>query len=202
MDMLKPPPPGMESCVYAAAGEDRAYAVDVRPATADASWTLRVMGPVGARVRVAWDDLSSLPAEVRPVLVDPVTGKKVYMRTAQGYEFTAREGARELQIRLIDESAALAVSAPSARAVGGGAEITYTLSTSAQVEVTVLNIAGRVVDTVVGGALQTAGTQRVRWDGITTNGTRAPAGVYLVVVKAVADDGQQTQAIGTLMLGR
>ncbi len=202
MDMLKPPPPGMETCVYAAAGDDGGFAVDLRPAEAGTTWTLRVLGPAGERVRVAWPDVSSVPADVRPVLLDPATGNQVYMRTSQGYEFTARESGRELEVRLLDADACLAVSAPAARQAGVGAEISYTLSVDAEVDVAVLNIAGRVVDTVMSGAVQTAGAQRVTWDGMTAQGTRAPAGMYLVVVKARATSGQQAQAVGTMRLGR
>ncbi len=202
LDLLKPPPPGMDSGVYAAAGDDAAYAVDVRAAAAGTTWTVNVLGPVGERVRVEWRDMSSLPAQVRPVLIDPATGAEVYMRTAQSYEFTAGEGARELQVRLLDGGAGLAVSVPAAVPAGAGAQISYTLSADAQVEVAVLNIAGRVVDTVVSDAMQSAGVQRVLWDGMTARGPRAPAGTYLVVVRARADNGQQTQSVGTMRLGR
>ncbi len=202
MDLLKPPPPGMDTCVYAAAGEDEAFAVDVRAQAAGTTWTISVLGPAGETVRVAWPDMSALPTDTRPVLIDAATGAEVYMRTAQSYEFTAREGARELQVRLLEGEAGLAVSAPAAVAAGGGAEISYTLSADAQVEVAVLNIAGRLVDTVVSDAIQSAGAQRVVWDGMTARGTRAPSGTYLVVVTARADNGLQTQAVGTLRLGR
>jgi len=202
MDLLKPPPPGMDTCVYAAAGEDAAFAVDVRAAAAGATWRISVLGPAGEAVRVQWPDMSALPTDTRPVLVDAATGAEVYMRTAQSYEFTAREGARELQVRLVDGGAGLTVSAPAAVAAGAGAEISYTLSADAQVEVAVLNIAGRLVDTVVSDAMQSAGAQRVVWDGMTARGTRAPSGTYLVVVTARADNGLQTQAVGTLRLGR
>ncbi|MEA3400952.1 MAG: carboxypeptidase regulatory-like domain-containing protein [Armatimonadota bacterium] len=201
MDMLKPPPPGMGSCVYAAAGEG-SYAVDVRPEAAGTTWTVSVMAPAGEQVEVRWPDLSSLPADVRPVLVDPAAGNEVYMRTVQGYELAARADARELEIVLADDGGCVAVSAPSARAAGAGAEITYTLSAAASVQVRVLNIAGRVVDTVIDGSMQRAGVQRVVWDRSTSTGTRAPNGTYLVVVTAEGESGQKSQAMGTMRLGR
>jgi len=202
LDLLKPPPPGMDTIVYAAAGDDGALAADVRPAAAGTTWSLTVMAPAGQQVRVDWPDLSGVPNDVRPVLVDPASGAQVYMRTSQGYEFTAREGARALEVRLLGAEGVLSVSVPAARVAGGGAEISYTLSADAEVEVTVLNIAGRVIDTVLAGDVQTAGTQRLTWDGMSTQGTRAPSGVYVIVVKARADNGQQAQAIGTVRLAR
>ncbi len=202
LDMLKPPPVSMGGMVYAAAdGALGAQGVDVRSADA-AIWTLSVQGPAGEKVSVRWPDLSSVPDGLRPVLVDSATGRTIYMRTAQSYEFTAREGAREFEVRMSDAGGALAVTAPAARATGAGVEISYTLSADAQVEVRVLNIAGRVVDTVVAGEAQAAGMQRLTWDGVSARGTRAPNGTYLVVVCARGGDGQQTQAIGTVSLGR
>jgi len=203
MDMLKPPPPSIGSSVYAAAVADASYAVDVRPAdAADVRWTLRVQGPAGQPLAVRWPDLSDVPEGVRPVLVDAAANAQLYMRTSSCYEFTAGEGARDLEIRLIDQGAALAVSAASARAAGQGAAVSYTLSADAQVTVTVMNIAGRPVAAIADGEIQAAGTQRVVWDGMTGRGTKAPGGVYLVAVQARSDDGQQAQAITTLALGR
>ncbi len=203
MDMLKPPPVDMGRSVHAAVeGPEGPQSVAVRPMGEDTEWTLEVRGPEGEKVNVRWPDMTGVPRETRPVLVDPVGGQQVYMRTSQGYEFTAGEGVRRLQIKLLGEDGALAVSTPSAQAAGGGAEISYTLSTDATVDVAVMNIAGRVVGRVVEGALQTAGNQRVTWTGRTTRGTNAPAGMYLVVVRARTQDGQQTEAIGTVALGR
>ncbi len=202
LDMLKPPPVEMATMVYAASeGEMGPQAVDVR-SESNAAWTMNVEGPVDETVVVRWPDMSSVPPDVRPILIDTATDRKVYMRTAQSYEFSAREGPRELQITFAEAGGALAISAPAARTTGAGAEITYTLSADAQVNVQVLNIAGRVIDSVVNDDLQTAGAQRISWDGLSSRGTRAPSGTYLVVVSARAEDGQKTQAIGTLSLGR
>ncbi|MBD3293424.1 MAG: hypothetical protein GF393_10905, partial [Armatimonadia bacterium] len=203
LDMLKPPPVDLGAMVYAASkGQIGAQGVDVRADDDSTVWPMTVQGPAGQRIVVRWPDLTSVPGNVKPVLVDEAAGREIYMRTAQSYEFTAGEGSRELTIKLSGGDAALAVSTPAARSIGAGAEITYTLSADAEVEVRVLNIAGRVIDTVVTGDLQTAGAQRVTWDGVSARGTKAPGGTYLVVVRARAASGQQTQAIGTVALGR
>jgi hypothetical protein len=203
LDMLKPPPVDMAGMVYSASdGAIGAQAVDLRPVDGDTMWTMSVQGPAGEKVAVRWPDLSAVPDDVRPILVDASADREIYMRTAQSYEFTARQGSRELQIKLADGAGALAISVPAARETGVGAEISYTLSADAEVNVRVLNIAGRVIDTVVNGDVQAAGTQRVTWDGLSARGTRAPSGTYLVVVTAQAADGQQTQAVGTVSLGR
>ncbi len=203
MDLLKPPAVSMGQMVYAAVQSNAgAQAVDVRSTGDSSRWTVSANGPTGQKVCVRWPDLSSVPNEVRPVLVDTAADREIYMRTVQSYEFTARDDARELQIRLSDGDGALTVTAPAARPVGAGVEISYTLSADAQVQVNVLNIAGRVVQTLADGDVQTAGMQRLSWDGTSARGTRVPNGTYLVVVGARSTDGQQTRAISTVSLGR
>jgi len=152
---------------------------------------------------VRWPDMSSVPAQVRPILRDQATGRQVYMRTVQGYEFSLREGRRVLEISLGGTAEEpVTVSGLATSAVGDGTEISYTLSSDAEVQVSVLNIGGRLVRTVLDGAVQPAGAQRVVWNGISKSGTKAPNGLYLVRVSARADDGQKAQAIASLMLRR
>jgi flagellar hook assembly protein FlgD len=95
----------------------------------------------------------------------------------------------------------MVVSGLATSAAGNGTEISYTLSSDAEVEVTVLNIAGRLVRTLVNSAAQPAGAQRVVWNGASNAGVRAPSGMYLIVVRARAEDGQEAQAIGPLTVG-
>ena len=210
VDMPKPPPPASGPNIYAAVthndwGRDSgAYSVDVRPSSAaKTSWTLSVKATdVQGKVSVRWPDMSSLPAGVRPVLHDPVTGRRVYMRTSQGYEFTLREGTRNLEIELTRGAGVLAVAGVTTSQVGEAATISYTLSASAEVDVEVRNISGRVVSRVVSGAPQTAGRQQVVWNGRNNNGVLAPNGVYLIVVNARTEDGREARAVGTLSVRR
>jgi len=146
--------------------------------------------------------MSGVPADARPVLSDPAAGRQIYMRTVQGYEFSPREGTRILEVSLGgDAQPAVVVSGLATSAAGNGIEISYTLSSDAEVEVTVLNIAGRLVRTLLSSAAQPAGAQRVVWNGANNAGNRAPSGMYLVVVKARAENGQEAQAIGPLVVG-
>lgn len=210
LDLPKPPPPANEPGIYAAVmhgdwGSDSgAYAVDVRSAAVGkTSWTVSVQAVgVSGKVTVRWPDLSGLPANLRPVLRDPASGKQVYMRTSQSYEFTAREGTRNLEIEVAPGAGTLTVAGVTTSSVGEAATITYTLSASAQVDVEIVNIAGRVISSVVTGAAQTAGRQQVVWNGRTRNGSLAPNGVYLVVVRARDEDGREAKAVGTLAVRR
>ena len=112
-------------------------------------------------------DVSEVPAELRPVLVDPQTGKRLYMRTTTGYVIPANsEGVhRLLQIEMAGaEASTLVVSAAAAQAASGAVAVTYTLSRDASVQVVVLNIAGRPVRTLLQDALRPAGSSRVVWN--------------------------------------
>jgi hypothetical protein len=84
----------------------------------------------------------------------------------------------------------------------GGAEVAFSLSTSADVTITVLNIAGRPVATVCRDREATEGLQRVIWSGQTAQGTRAPSGMYLVRITARDPDGAQASGLCTLRLER
>jgi hypothetical protein len=81
-----------------------------------------------------------------------------------------------------------------------GAEIAYTLSSPATVTVTVRNLAGRPVATVIRDQAAAAGLQRALWSGCAENGLRVPAGAYVVEVAACSADGGQTRALTTLRL--
>jgi hypothetical protein len=99
-------------------------------------------------------------------------------------------------------SAALALSGAAAQATPRGAEVVFTLSSPAAVTVEVLNLAGRPVALVAREAATEAGLQRLAWSGQTAQGTAAPAGQYLVRVRARNADGQEAGALATLQLGR
>ena len=83
----------------------------------------------------------------------------------------------------------------------GGAEVTYTLSAPAAVEATVLNMAGRPVKRLTVGQVE-AGRQRLLWSGRSDAGLAAPAGTYLVRLRARDAEGGQTQALVPVTLRR
>ncbi|MBC7287913.1 MAG: carboxypeptidase regulatory-like domain-containing protein, partial [Armatimonadetes bacterium] len=207
LDELKPPAPDLAPNVYAcsinsASGQN--YAVDIRRDAAGQVFRILVHCNVpSASVAVRWPDLSAMPQSVRPVLVDPACNKRLYMRTATGYEFTAR-GDRVLEIHLEGSSSSpLAVSGVRSAATGEGrVQIAFSLSKQADVEVQIMNIAGRVVRFLAAGQALPAGRQSITWDGRDLRGAKVPAGQYLVVVKATAPDGEQAQAVGQLQLSR
>lgn len=168
-------------------------------------WQARVTcGQPGSQVKLSWPDLSQLPRDCRPILRDAVSGKSVYMRTTGSYSFsmgpqaTTRDFTVEISSKVGD---LLAISSLAAGATGDGAQISYSLSAAAEVEVTVVNIAGRPVRRL-GSTVSEAGLNSALWNGRNDNGLRVPAGVYLVRVSARTEDGQIANAVQGLSLRR
>lgn len=206
-DQPKPPLPAMGQYVYTTidnhdwANYGGNYAVDVRPSGVKSVWNLNIStNMVGQKVRLAWGDMSSLPRDVRPMLVDLDSGKQVYMRTTSAYVFTAKDASRRLQI-IADPSGAgaLLISPLAASSTAAGTAISYTLSQAATVEITVSNIAGRAVRLVSSGQVQPAGQNVVLWDGRDRNGVQVPDGRYLISITGKTDTGQQARTIMPLV---
>ncbi|MBM3474356.1 MAG: hypothetical protein FJX75_13920 [Armatimonadetes bacterium] len=94
------------------------------------------------------------------------------------------------------------VSALAAVPTAGGAQITFTLSAPATVEVRVLNIAGRLIKTIAPGQQCGAGLTTLSWSGLSDTGLHVPAGRYLVEVRARSAKGSASRAIAAVGLAR
>jgi len=189
------------------AGSEADYVTDVRSEDAAGEvWRLSVDSTVpDSPVSLTWPDISQVPAELRPVLVDPQTGKRLYMRTTTGYVIPADSDGvhRLLRIEMADaEASALVVSATASQATSGAVAVTYTLSRDASVQVVVMNIAGRPVRTLVQDALRPAGSSQIVWNLASDRGTRVPNGTYLIRIQARAEDGQAVSTIRPLRVDR
>lgn len=71
-------------------------------------------------------------------------------------------------------------------------QIVYHLKTSAQVELTIHNVRGQVIRTLV-SAFQTPGTKSVQWDGLNEAGLEMPSGVYFM--RLTAGDVQRSRKL-------
>ncbi|HUF08606.1 MAG TPA: metallophosphoesterase [Rhodothermales bacterium] len=74
---------------------------------------------------------------------------------------------------------ALEVSAPYPNPTSGGTSIRFTLPTQTHVAITVYDVAGRLVRTVLSSTLP-PGAHVVDWDGATDSGKPAPPGLHLI----------------------
>jgi hypothetical protein len=184
-----------------------AYLTDVRDKDPRGqTWEVHVRSTLPDQtVRLSWPDLSGLPAEVRPWMVDPATGKRTYLRTTQCMDLPAAESGVDKTLYLEmtgPEASSLTVSALAAQALSGSVRLSYALSRSAAVSVRILNIAGRPVRQVIAGVDQDAGTHSAAWNLAGDSGARVPAGLYLCEVVARADDGQSVRAVRAVRVVR
>lgn len=208
-DIITPPRPDVDLDLYftAADGPGARRATDFVTSLASRDeWQMRVACSIpGATVRLSWPDLSRLPNDCRPVLTDQATGRSVYLRTSTGYSYEVGEAAVERSFTLKLSSAdagTLAIAAMNVSAAGGHAQVSYTLSEDAAIDLEILNIAGVTVRRVLAGKAQDAGPQQVVWDARNTAGASVPAGTYLVRLCARAADGQQVSVVRAVQIGR
>ena len=148
-------------------------------------------------VKLSLPDLSQVPRDKSIVLVDVASGKRLHARTLSTYSYNSgKGGVREFRLEIgTAAGGGLAVTMTPASAKGGGVAIVYTLSKPASVDVSVLNLAGRVVRLVSTGTPGTTGVNSAAWDLRNQSGSRVPAGRYWVRVLAAGDDGQQVNAV-------
>jgi hypothetical protein len=206
--IVSPPRPDVDLDLYfmRPTADGARMATDFVAPESAREWEVRVACAVPeATVRLSWPDLSELPEDVRPMLVDNQTGRTIYLRTSTGYTYEAGDEPteRSFTLRIADDGdGALAINTLSAGAADGRAQIVYSLSQDAAVDLEVLNIAGVTVRRILAGRAQQAGPQQVTWDGRNASGTHAPAGRYLIRVTARSADGQQVSGIRSLHLQR
>lgn len=96
-------------------------------------------------------------------------------------------------------SGALPTVAAVAAAAEAGSQITITLSATADVEVTIANLAGRTVAVLPARRLP-GGISTLLWNGRSAAGTKVPAGRYLARVVARGPGGVQAQACAAVQV--
>ncbi len=203
--MHNPPAAGPQVDVYFVDDAGDRLAVVVRENRPVHTWHFEAATDIaGARVEVQMPDLSEVPNNKSVYLTDEAAGKRMYARTLTTYSYESGEsGTRRFTLEVADRSeTGLMITTASAQAAGGAVTVSYTLSADAQVNVEVLNIAGRKVATLASGESAPAGLSTCGWNGRSSSGTVVPSGRYLVRVKAQADDGQQVQALVPVQLER
>jgi len=92
------------------------------------------------------------------------------------------------------------VTSLAAVPTNAGVQMTFSLSSSANVCATVLNVAGRPIATIVADQPLNAGLQTLLWDRRAQTGLPVPSGLYLVRVTARNADGSTCSALATLAL--
>lgn len=185
------------------------YVKDVRGALGlGQEWDVTVeCAQADADVTLSWPELNAtVPAGVTLILQDLDAGRDVWMRTVGSYTYRSAGEADTRRFRIIARptgqgSLALAnVTALQAR--DGTVQLTYTVSSPAQVTAEVLNISGRTIRRLSATSATPGEIETVAWDGRNAHGARAPAGRYLVRLTARGEDGQVAQAVRAFQVGR
>lgn len=119
---------------------------------------------------------------------------KVQARAGDGAAWSTWVESAEV---VISKGLAAPMLTANAVSTAAGAAITLSLPTSAAVQVTILNLAGRTIATLPAQNLP-AGTSTLAWNGRSAAGTLAPRGQYLLRVIATGDNGTRTSATSGL----
>jgi len=185
------------------------FAADTRSAAPHkAVWEFSVAGgAAGETVTLSWPELSRLPKDRVAILEDRDTGKRTFMRTRAQYQSPAPgEGGRRsfaVTVKPAQETGAIISGFSAVPLRGGrGAELTFSLARPANVQISVLNVAGRLVQRVLPVAALEAGTHTVAWTGRSISDTVVPNGLYLCVLNAKTEDGQQARRVCPLAVSR
>jgi hypothetical protein len=179
------------------------YALDVRPSGTEAEFDMTVTTTVPKTdVTLGWPTIGHLPRELSLTLIDLDSGERVFMRTASSYTFASGDegGTRHFRIRVSSRERGLQITDLAVDSVARGAAITYALSDDAEVDVVVLNSAGRVVRTLSKGESVAAGRSVVNWDGRSDAGSSAPSGEYRIQLEARSLGGGRVTRTAALSL--
>ena len=182
------------------------WKADLRPAAGQREeWTIEVRTDQrNADVTLNWNDLSHVPRQYRLRLTDLTTGEKRAMRTVGGYTFRSNpdgDTVRRFRVELYPASeGSLRVRNLNVVAQNGpGAHVSFMLSQPARVQMTVLSPTGKAVRTLPPMEAKT-GLNALVWDGKSQTGAELGRGLYLVLVRAVDEEGQETQATRSIVI--
>jgi hypothetical protein len=99
-----------------------------------------------------------------------------------------------------DGTAGGGVTALAAVPTVGGAQVTFSLASSANVTATVLNLAGRPVRALCSDRACTTGANILLWNAQSDAGLRVPSGTYLMRVTARSATGAESSALTTVVV--
>jgi len=195
-----PPPVSGSVDVYLVDEDGCHLAQAIKPATTDqVSWDLVVTTDIGdSDVDVMLPDLGQVPHDLSVILTDLDTGRSVYARTCSKYTFRSNEHGitRHLRLQVAPRGTDnLIISTASAQPTGQGVVVTYAVTKPCEVTTRVMNISGRIIKTLATGQVVDAGVNTQVWNLRNTAGALIPNGVYLLQVQAIADNGQQVNAL-------
>lgn len=206
-DSEAPPSYGQGVDITAQPDGITACAVDTRAATSSkVSWDMVVTpSEPNQDVIVRWNDILDAPKKYRLVLTDQSTGRSRFMRTTSSYRFNSGDGSpRRLTVT--------ADSSPSSRLMitnlivgptrGSSVSFSYNLTTDAQVKAEITGPGGRLVKRLNSGQPNRSGINNMTWDRRSDSGETVPAGMYLLKLEAVTEDGEMAKDLRPVLIAR
>jgi subtilisin family serine protease len=142
------------------------------------SFACPVAAGVCALVRARWPYLT--PDQVIQQVI--ATGDAVAYDEPIGRKLNALRAVSQ-NLLAVSESGLAAVASAWPNPFGGATSIGLALARSGEANVALYDAAGRRVRTLFAGPL-TAGTHRLRWDGLDNGGAQAPPGLYFARIQA------------------
>ncbi len=205
--LLNPPTAPATVDVYFVNDSGQYLSRDIRDQSSGAdSYQFVVSCGVGASdVRVMLPDLSTIPHQYEVMLTDLDAGKTVYARTMQAYTYRSGEGMslRNFRLEVRPRSvSSLTISTATTVQQSGSAVVTYSVSQRCKVSVMVRNMAGRCVKVLAADKAVSAGLNAETWNLSNQTGAKVPSGPYLIEIRAMADNGQQSRALARINLNR
>lgn len=199
-------PPVMQNSVdvYFTGANGEELACDIRGAAAP---TLTFIFTVrtdlqNVPVTISLPDLSQVPRDKAVILTDLASGKRLWARTVSSYSYNSGSGGeRPFRLEITPHlGGGLTATLSPATVASGRVSLAYTLSRAAQVELVIMNMAGRVIRTLEQDKAAQPGLNSASWDLRTNTGAKAPAGRYLIRLQARAEDGQLVTAVAPLLV--
>jgi hypothetical protein len=187
-------------------GKAQRFKADLKPMGGqNEAWDIEVRTNLSnAPVTLKWGNLSQVPRQSRLRLVDLATGEKRAMRTSSGYLFRSNadgETVRRFRVELYPASeGGLRVQHLNVVAQGSlGAHVSFALSQPARVQMTILSPTGKAVR-ILPPMEAKVGLNALTWDGKSQAGASLACGPYLVLLRAVDEEGQEVQATRSMMM--
>jgi hypothetical protein len=188
------------------------YGVDVRSASTGAhSWEFSVQTNVpNTTASISWPNSSAIGRSTSLTLTDLATGDVRNITNSSSYSWQTgdKPATRTFRIEATRNTVSgglritnLVARTPN-RAVNSS-NVSYSLSSAANVEVRIMGANGTVVRKLSSRATRAAGANDVTWDQRSDQGNAVAAGVYTVEVKAVSVDGKSSaRQIATILITR
>jgi len=188
-------------------GAEGLCAIDTRAAGASKiKWDI-VVTPSRANedIILRWNELTDAPKQYRLTITDQATGRSQFMRTTSSYKFNSGDGSpRKFTVS--------ADSSPSTRLMianltvgptrGSSMSFSYNISAEAQVSAEIISSSGKMVRRLEAGKPTRSGINSIVWDRRDNNGQSVPAGMYMLQVNAVTEDGEMAKSVRPVLIAR